>query len=70
MSEVKLFQYAIILQPKENKDGEVVEEGKVLVDPKTVLVADQAQANILASREIPVEYIGQLDRVMVVVRPF
>lgn len=68
--ELTLWQYAVIKQPKEDKDGNVVEEGKVVVDPVTVLAADSDQATLLASRAIPEEEIGNLDRLTVAVRPF
>lgn len=70
MEQVRLYEYAVILQPKEDKDGVVVEEGKVLVAPQTVLARDDRQAGVLAARAIPEEEIEKLDRITVVVRPF
>lgn len=67
---LSLFEYAVIMQPKLNKDGEVVSEGRVIVPVTTVLVKDQAQAELKAARDIPDEEIKNLDRIMVVVRPF
>lgn len=67
---LRLFQYAVILQPKENKDGDVTEAGKLVVEPTTVLADSDDQAQLLAGRAIPEEYITDLDRLTVVVRPF
>lgn len=67
---LSLFEYAVIMQPKVNKDGEITSEGRVIVPVTTVLVKDQAQAEVRAARDIPAEDIGELDRIMVVVRPF
>jgi len=69
MTKSKLFQSAILWHPTE----EQVKAGKksILISPlKTVLVADQHAALIMASREIPEEYIDQLDQVEIAVRPF
>jgi hypothetical protein len=68
--EVQLFQYAVILQPKRDKDGELTEDGRVIVEPTTVLAKDQKQAELLAGRAIPDEQIKNLERLVVVVRPF
>ena len=67
-----LFQYAVILQPKTDKDGEEVEAGEIVVEPTTVLARDEGQAQMLAARAIPEEHTmgGKMDRLQVVVRPF
>lgn len=67
---LKLFEYAVILQPLQNKDGKIVEEGQILVGVKTVLAKDDTQVQLIASREIPEESMSDLDRLQVVVRPF
>lgn len=68
----QLFEYAVILQPKVDKDGEEVEAGQIIVEPTTVLARDEGQAQMLAARAIPDEHAqgGKLDRLQVVVRPF
>lgn len=68
----KLYEYAVICEEKRDKDGEIVEAAMVVVEPNTVLAKDDAQAQMLAARSIPSEYIdnGKLDRLVVVVRPF
>jgi hypothetical protein len=68
--QVRLFEYAVILQPKEDKDGEEIEPGKLIVDPATILAKDPDQAGMIAARAIPEEYMDKLDRLSVVVRPF
>lgn len=66
----QLFEYAIILQEKRDKDNEIVEEAEVLADPKTILAKDLNEVNIIAARAIPEEHTTHLDRVSIVVRPF
>jgi len=69
---MKLYEYAVIRDEKEDRDGEVVQEAKIVVEPTAVLARDDAQAQLLAARSIPEEEItnGNLDRISVVVRPF
>jgi hypothetical protein len=67
---LKLYEYAVICQPKTDKDGDVVEDGEVIVPVTAVLAKDEAQVNLLAARKIPEEFTTKLDRVQVVVRPF
>jgi len=68
----QLYEYAVILNEKRDKDGEETEPAKVVVEPTTVLARDEAQAQMLAARAIPEELVnnGALDRLLVVVRPF
>lgn len=66
---LQLYEYAIILQPKEDKDGEVVEEGREVAF-KRVLARDHEQATLLAGRAIPEELLDRLDRLTIAVRPF
>jgi hypothetical protein len=65
----RLFQYAIVLQPKFEDDKEV-EEGKIIKEISTIFAASDREVTIIAAREIPDEYMDQLDRVEVAVRPF
>ncbi len=66
---VELFQYAILWHPTEaqRKGGQV---DKVLVDVKSILQKDRNTALMAIAREIPVEYVGQLDQVEIAIRPF
>lgn len=66
---MKLFQYAIIWTPSEAQKKESL-KAKIIVDLKTVLAANLDQANILASRDIPEEFLTQLDQVEISCRPF
>lgn len=67
---MKLFEYAIIFNPKHNPDPDAQEASKILVPPKHCLAADLASAQIIAARAIPDEYISRLDQVQLAVRPF
>ena len=68
--DAQLYQYAVILQAKEDKDGDVVEEAELIVDLTTCLAKDQAQAAMIAARAIPDNYMDRIDRLTVAVRPF
>ena len=67
---MKLYEYAVILDEKRDKDDEVTEEAKVVVPVTTVLARDDAQAQLLAARSISDEHVKKIDRLTVVVRPF
>ena len=68
---MKLYEYAVVLAEKRDKEGEVVEEAEVIVPITAVMARDEGQAGLLAARKIPEEYVnGKLDRVQVSVRPF
>ena len=69
---MKLYEYAVVLDEKTDRDDEIVEEAAVVVPVTTVLARDDAQAQLLAARSIPEEFVknGKLDRLTVVVRPF
>lgn len=66
---MKIFEYAVVLHPTDD-DRKAGVVSRLLIDVKRVLARDQAAAFILASRDIPEEYLGSLDRVEVAVRPF
>ena len=69
---MKLYEYAVVIDEKRDKDNEITEEASVVVPVTAVLARDDAQAQLLAARSIPDEYVtnGKLDRLTVVVRPF
>jgi hypothetical protein len=69
---MQIFEYAVLLNEKRDKDGEVTEEASIVVPVTQVLARDEGQAQMLAARAIPDEMVsdGKLDRLMVVVRPF
>lgn len=65
--KMKLFEYALLLHPKE-KD----EKGKttILKSPSTILAKDEKQAGMMIAREIPQEHMDDLERIDIIVRPF
>jgi hypothetical protein len=69
---MQIFEFAVLLNEKRDKDNEVVEEAEIVVPVTQVLARDEGQAQMLAARAIPDEMVsnGKLDRLMVVVRPF
>lgn len=69
---MKLYEYAVVIDEKRDKDDEVTEAANVVVPVTVVLARDDAQAQLLAARSIPDEFVsnGKLDRLTVVVRPF
>lgn len=65
-----LFEYVILHHPKSRKKDEPAKKSEILVDMKRVLVKDEQQAVILASRDIPETHLDKLEEVEIVVRPF
>jgi hypothetical protein len=65
----QLFQYAVIWHPTKEQH-EAGKKSKLLVEPKTILSQSKDSAFVLASREIPEQYLDELDQVEVVLRPF
>lgn len=69
----KLFEYAVILHPKQKKDAagnDSTERDRVLVDVTRVLASSDREVAILAARQIPEDYVGRLEEIEVVIRPF
>lgn len=62
----KLFEYAILLHPKDDKDTKT----SLLKSPTAILAKDEKQVGMLVAREIPNEYLDCLDQIEVIVRPF
>ena len=69
MKTNKIFEYAIFWQPtdEEIKKGKKAE---IIVPLKVILATDQEKANILASRDIPENYLDRLEQLTIAVRPF
>jgi hypothetical protein len=65
--KLKLFEYCILFHPNEKDEGVKTEKIKGI---DTVLAKDEKQAAILVSREIPSNYLDQLERVDIIIRPF
>lgn len=70
MANSKLFQYAILWHPTEKQVKDEGMKSKVLIDPKTILSADQNGAAMAAAMEIPADKKGELDQIEIVLRPF
>lgn len=70
MTKAKLFQFAILFHPTEKQVKDDGAKSKVLVEPKTILSADQGSASMAAAMEIPAEYKTQLDQIEIAIRPF
>jgi len=69
MSKSVLFQYAIIWNPTADqaKEGK---KAKVVKDIQTILAASADKVTLLAAREIPEEYLDEMDQLDIAVRPF
>jgi hypothetical protein len=66
---MKLFEYAVIYNPKSKKEGDE-SKSELIVPVTTVLAANKENAAMVAARAIPEKYIDKLDRIEVAVRPF
>jgi len=71
---MKLFEYAVLYVPPQNQSPNESkkkdDEPKILVKPTHCMASDLSQAQIMAARAIPEEYIGRLQHVQLAVRPF
>ena len=67
-----MFEYAVFVNEKRDKEGELVEEASVIVPVTAIAARDEDQAQLIAARAIPDEVVknGKMERLMVVVRPF
>jgi hypothetical protein len=68
--KLRLFEYAVLLHPEEDKDGKETGKTQVLKELTTLLAKDEGQVGLLAAREVPSEHVGHLERVEILVRPF
>ena len=68
----KLFEYAVVYHPKPKKvDGvEHREKSQLLVPMTSVLADSDKEVAIVASRQIPEEYLDKLAQVEILIRPF
>ena len=62
----KLFEYAVLHH--DQKDETV--ETDIIVKPTTLLAANEDTAALLVAREIPDNYIEDLENVEIIIRPF
>jgi hypothetical protein len=73
MSKGKLFEYAVLYHPKQTKDQHERGEwpkSEVITEVTRVLAGTEAEVAMLAARSVPDSFIGKLEDVEVVVRPF
>lgn len=61
--KAKLFQYSIVYSPEKGK-------AKVVKEVTSILAKDAEQARTLVSREIPAEFLDNLEEVEIMIRPF
>lgn len=69
----KLFEYAIVHNPKPTKDAQgndTTKPATLLVEPKHILARDEKEVAMRGAREIPDTHLDKLDEVEVLVRPF
>ncbi len=69
----RLFEFAVLYHPRATK--EQAERGEtpksiVLGKPETVLATSDKEVGILAARSLPDEYLGKLEDVEILIRPF
>ena len=70
MANQKLFQYAILWHPNEKQVKDEGLKSKVLVEPKTIMAADQNGALMAAAMDIPADKKSELDQIEIAMRPF
>ena len=68
MSEI--YEYAVIYQEKPADKNAIKPKGKLIVEITQVLVDSEAEAQMIAARAIPDDYVDKLEDITVVVRPF
>jgi hypothetical protein len=70
MANSKLFQYAILWHPTEKQVKDEGLKSVVLVEPKTILAANENSAAMAAAIEIPPVKRKELDQIEIALRPF
>lgn len=69
----QIFEFAIIHTPiltKEQIDSGTPPQPKLVVPITSILAKDLPQANLLAARAIPDEFMADLSRITIAVRAF
>lgn len=68
---MKIYEYAVIYEPSEEaREDDKTLKPLLIVDVKRVLAGGDQEVTIIASRDIPAEYIDKLDQVEIAIRPF
>jgi hypothetical protein len=73
MPKGKLYERAILYHPKPTKDQREYGEtpkSEIVMSPEFILAKDEQQVAVLTARSIPEKYLGMLDDIEIVVRPF
>ncbi len=70
MARARIFEYAVIHHPKPKKKDEPAEKSVLIVDVERVLAVEPQEVTILASRQIPEDYLDKLEQIEIAVRPF
>lgn len=73
MTRSRLFEYAILFNPKEQKDAagnDTTQPTRLLVEPTFALATSEKELAMKAARAIPEEFANKLEQVEIVVRPF
>ena len=71
MAKLRPIEYAVLLHPKEVKNGKAKEEDTIfIVEPTTVLAEDQDSLSFKVAREIPAKYEKDFKRMQIVIRDF
>lgn len=70
MTDLKLYECAVIWVPTAEMEEEIGAKPKVVVPVTPIIAKDEKAVRIWASRAIPNEYSDDLDRVTIFVRPF
>lgn len=68
--KAKLYEYAVILQPELDEDGEPEGPPELIVDVERVLAYDENEVAIRAARALPDNVMDDLKRVDIAIRPF
>lgn len=69
----KLFEYAVIHNPKATKDAQgndTTKAATLIVEPTHIVAKDEKEVAMRGARAIPEDYLDKLDEVEVLVRPF
>lgn len=70
MKKSTLYEYAILWHPTEQQAKESNTKSKIIVGLTQTLASTNDSAAMVAARDIPAEYLDQLDQVEIILRPF
>lgn len=67
---MQLFEYAVVKTEKRDRDGNVTDEARILIEPGFMLAKDATQVNLKLARQLPEAEVEDADRISILVRPF